>query len=85
MSIYEDFHVFGILDALEKAGAHKEERRIIRMSCGCSASFPCGNKVDGLPHAPSVEFRIARRTCFIEQYYTGTRRYYVGKGDGEQY
>ena len=33
----------------------------------------------------NVELHMARRTCFREQYYIGTRRYYVGKGDGEQY
>ena len=33
----------------------------------------------------NFEDDMARRTCFREQYYTGTRRYYAGKGDGEQY
>ena len=42
---------FGILDALEKAGAHKEYIISSIMSCGCSASFPGDDKIDGLPPA----------------------------------
>ena len=43
------------MDEPEGRGEHIEEIRASYKCCGCSASFPGGHQVDGLPPAPSVE------------------------------
>ena len=44
-----------------------------------------GLRGQGSALTSNIEFHMARRTCFREQYYTDTRRYYVSKCDGGQY
>ena len=62
----------------------------IKVQSSCSTSSPGGNLVDGLPpaannapgdKAAAFGANMARRTCFREQYYTGTRRYYSARED----